>query len=71
MNNTSSRLLSNTCRSMRVEECAEALGISRSSMYTYIDDVIKTGQPFSVIKIGNKILVSRKSFESYLASIGF
>lgn len=71
MSNTSDGLLSKPCRSMRVEECAKALGISRSSMYEFVDDAIKTGQPFSAIKLGNKILVSRKGFEEYLSNIGF
>lgn len=58
------------CRTMKVEECAQLLGLGKASMYDIVNEALTNhGQPFSVIKLKGKLLVSRKSFNSYLESI--
>lgn len=57
-------------RTMKVEECAKLLGLGKASMYDIVNDALTNhGQPFSVIKLKGKLLVSRKSFNAYLESI--
>ena len=69
--NTTDTTLIPECRSMRVEECAKALGIGMTAMYDMVNNAATTGQPFAVLKMKGKLLVSRKSFNAYLESIGF
>lgn len=42
MNNEQSH---NTCRTMRVDECAAILGIGRSAMYQMVRTACETGMP--------------------------
>lgn len=58
------------CRTMRVEECAGLLGIGKSSMYEMVHEALtNNGQPFAVVELKGKLLVSRKSFYSFLESL--
>jgi len=52
---------------LSVEECAEMLGVGKSVIYKMIRE--KT-VPFSHMRFGRTIKVSRKSFNEYLRSIG-
>jgi len=60
----------NTCRTMRIEECAEILGIGRSAMYQLAHKACDTGSPFQVVRLGGSYLVSRKSFNAYCEANG-
>ena len=67
MNKTESTL---EPRTMKVEECANILGIGKSSMYEIVHSALSNnGQPFAVVELKGKLLVSRKSFYSYLDSL--
>lgn len=50
----------------KVEEIAEILSISRTSAY----NLVKEGH-FKVVRIGNAIRVSRKSFDEWLDAQSF
>lgn len=53
-------------RTYKVEEIAEILSISRTSAY----NLVKEGH-FKVVRIGNAIRVSRKSFDEWLDAQSF
>lgn len=55
---------------LTVEECAEYLGIGRSACYALARQAEVNGAPFKVIRIGGRLLVSRKSFDDYLKANG-
>ncbi len=55
---------------LKVEECAAILGIGKSSMYELVHEALEhDGQPFAVISIKGKLLISKKSFNSYLEAM--
>lgn len=58
------------CRTLTVEECAKYLGIGRSACYALARQAEVKGVPFRVIRIGGRLLVSRKSFDDYLKANG-
>lgn len=60
----------NTCRTMRVDECAAILGIGRSAMYQMVRTACETGMPFRAVHLGGNYLVSRKSFDAFCAANG-
>jgi len=49
-----------------VKEIAQILGISKNAAYTFVND--ENG--FNTVRIGNRILVSRKSFDEWLDKNG-
>lgn len=51
----------NQPRTYRVEEIAEILEIGRTSAYNLIKE-----EKFKVVRIGNAIRISRKSFDAWL-----
>jgi response regulator of citrate/malate metabolism len=58
--------IENECKTLSVEDCANILGISRTSAYALANKAVSSGKPFSVVKLGSKLLVSKKSFQKYL-----
>ena len=58
------------CRTIRVSDCAEILGIGRSSAYALAREAEKAGAPFSVIRVGSSLLISKKSFDKFLNENG-
>ena len=57
-------------RTMKVEECAALLGVGKATMYGIVHEALDhNGQPFSVLELKGKLLISRKSFNSYLESM--
>lgn len=59
------------CLTLRVEECADLLGICRSAAYNLVRQAESSkGKPFQVIRIGNSLLISRKSFQEFLETNG-
>ena len=55
---------------LTVEECAKYLGIGRSACYALARNAEENGSPFKVIRIGGRLLISRKSFDTYLEENG-
>lgn len=53
-------------RTYKVEEIAEILNIGRTSAYT----LVKEGH-FKIVRIGNAIRVSKKSFDEWLDAQAF
>lgn len=51
-------------RTYTVDEIADMLGISRSSAYKLVKQ-----DDFSVVRIGNSIRVSKKSFDAWLDAL--
>lgn len=51
---------------LSVEECAEYLGIGRSACYALARQAETSGIPFHAIRIGGRLLISKKSFLDYL-----
>lgn len=61
----------NDCLTLRVDDCAEILGIGRSAAYTLCKNAESSnGVPFKVIRLGTSILISKKSFNEYLEANG-
>jgi len=60
----------NNCKTLRTDQVAEILGIGRSSAYSLVREAATSGNPFKVIRLGNSLLVSRKSFNEYLEENG-
>lgn len=58
------RKTSSDRRTYTVEEVAEILGIGRTSAY----GLVKEGH-FKIVRIGNAIRVSKKSFDEWLDSL--
>lgn len=58
------------CRTLRVAECAEILGIGRSSAYELARQAEKEGGPFVVVRVGTSLLISKKSFDAFLDANG-
>lgn len=69
--NTLKQINPQECRSMKVEECASILGIGRATAYHLVNQAEQEGKPFSVYRIGNSLLISRRSFNTFLDEIGF
>jgi predicted DNA-binding transcriptional regulator AlpA len=44
----------------------QLLGISKSSVYTFLDQVYKIQEPFRVLKIGKLYRVPKDSFDSWI-----
>lgn len=44
----------------------QLLGISRSSVYTYLEQVYKIQEPFRVLKIGKLYKVPKESFDEWI-----
>ena len=62
---------SRECRTLRVEECAEILGIGRSAAYALVRNAESSGGiPFRVMRVGTSLLISKKSFDEYLNANG-
>ena len=59
-----------TCRTMRIDECAAILGIGHSAMYQLAHKACVTGTPFRVVHLGGNYLVSRKSFVAFCEDNG-
>lgn len=58
------------CRTLRVEDVQTILGLGRSQAYAMVRNAEVVGQPFSVVRIGNRLLVSKKSFDEFLEANG-
>lgn len=57
------------CRSYRIDDCADILGIGYSAAYNLVKEAERTGEPFKVCRMGTTILVSKASFDAYVDSI--
>ena len=62
--------INTACRTMTVEMCATVLGISRAAAYNLVRTAVDTGEPFRAIRLGKSVLVSKQSFNEYLAQNG-
>ena len=58
------------CLTLKVDAIEQKLGIGRSAAYAFVRKAEATGEPFKVFRIGSAILVSAKSFNEYLKTIG-
>lgn len=58
------KITERSSRTYTVDEIAEMLGISRSSAYKLVKQ-----DDFSVVRIGNSIRVSKKSFDAWLDAL--
>nr|WP_312279743.1 helix-turn-helix domain-containing protein [Oscillibacter sp.] len=54
------------CRTLRVEDIQNILGIGRSQAYSMVNHAADHGEPFRVIRVGSALLISKKSFDEYL-----
>ena len=57
-------------KTYRVEDCADILDIGRSSAYKLVRKAEKTGEPFVVLRVGNILLISKRSFDEFLDVVG-
>jgi len=58
-------------RTIRVEDCADILGIGRSAAYNLVRCAeAADGYPFKVMRVGTSLLISKKSFDDYLHANG-
>lgn len=51
---------------LTLEECAELLGVSRSTAYNKLPEI----GGFPILKVGRRLLVPRKAFYQWLESSG-
>lgn len=58
------------CLTLTVDESSEILGIGRSAAYALARQAEISGVPFRVIRIGGRLLISKKSFYDYLEANG-
>ena len=58
------------CKTLRVEEIATILDIGRSAAYLLAREAESTSHPFKVLRLGNTIRISKKSFDEYLTDNG-
>lgn len=63
--------IDNECRTLRVDELAQILGVGRSTAYNLVHQAeVSNGIPFAVFRVGGTLLISKKSFIAYLDSVG-
>lgn len=48
------------------EELQQILGIGRSKIYAFLNEVYKNKEPFRVIKIGKSYRIPKESFDRWL-----
>jgi len=59
------------CRTLHVEDIQNILGIGRSQAYMMVRNAsVSDDAPFKVMRLGNRLLVSKKSFDDYLEANG-
>ena len=59
------------CRTLHVEDIQNILGIGRSQAYMMVRKAsVSDDAPFKVMRLGNRLLVSKKSFDDYLEANG-
>lgn len=59
------------CRTLNVEDVQNILGIGRSQAYMLVRSAAASdGAPFSVLRLGNRLLISKRSFDEYLQAHG-
>nr|WP_308464078.1 helix-turn-helix domain-containing protein [Enterocloster alcoholdehydrogenati] len=61
--------LGNETKVYSAEEIQTLLGIGRSKVYTYLEEVYQKQEPFRVIKIGKLFRVPKQSFDNWLNGI--
>ncbi len=49
------------------KDIQQLLGISKSSVYTYLTQVYKIQEPFRVLKIGKLYRVPKESFDNWIS----
>lgn len=54
------------CLTLRVEDCANILGISLSSAYTLVERAFKEQRFFKVLRIGKSYRIIERSFYDYV-----
>lgn len=59
------------CRTLHVEDIQNILGIGRSQAYMMVRNASADDDaPFKVMRLGNRLLISKKSFDEYLEANG-
>lgn len=59
------------CRTLRVEDVCTILGIGRSAAYALAREAEAGSKGlFKVMRLGNSLLISKKSFDEYLEANG-
>ena len=59
------------CRTLHVDDVQNILGIGRSQAYLLVRRAaVSDDAPFKVMRLGNRLLVSKKSFDEYLEANG-
>ena len=54
------------CVMLRVEDCANILGVSLSSAYALVERAFKDHAPFKVLKIGKCYRILKESFYDFV-----
>ena len=54
------------CLTLRVEDCANILGISMSSAYALVEQAFTNHAPFKVLRIGKSYRILEDSFFEYV-----
>ena len=54
------------CVTLRVEDCANILGISLSSAYTLVERAFNDHAPFKVLRLGKSYRIIKQSFFDYV-----
>jgi|GEM_PF-298488 len=59
------------CRTLNVGDVQNILGIGRSQAYMLVRTAsVSDNAPFKVMRLGSRLLVSKKSFDAYLEANG-
>ena len=57
-------------RTYSVDDIIDMLNIGRTAAYNLIRKSLATKEPFTTIRIGNTIRVSKRSFDEYMDTVG-
>lgn len=60
--------MENTKRVYSVVEIQKILGIGRTRIYQYLEEVYRRQDPFKVIKIGKLYKIPKNSFDEWLSN---
>lgn len=52
------------------EDVQKILGLGRSSVYRFLDEVYEKKEPFRIVKIGKLYRIPRESFDQWLSGSG-
>ncbi len=66
MKKTDTSTKSHECVTLRVEDCANILGVSLSTAYALVERAFTANAPFKVLRLGKSYRIIKQSFYDYV-----